>query len=71
MSHKGRRERIQGSGGDICRAATNLKIELRQEKNIISNNKQIGREGVDCIHLAQDEGKWHTLVSTRMKLWIL
>jgi hypothetical protein len=42
-----------------------------ESKNFKTNKKQIGWEGVGCIHLAQDDGKWQILVSTVMKLWIL
>jgi hypothetical protein len=36
----------------------NIKIDLRE----------IGRKGVDCIHLAQDRDQWRVLVSTVISL---
>jgi len=32
--------------------------------------KEIGRENVDCVHLAEDRDQWRTLVSTLMNLQI-
>jgi hypothetical protein len=32
---------------------------------------EIGWEGVDWIHLAQDRDQWQAVVNTEMKLWFL
>jgi len=31
---------------------------------------KIGYEGVDWIHVVQDCDQWHTLVNTRINLWV-
>jgi len=33
--------------------------------------RDIGWEGVDWIHLAQDRDQWHPFVNTVMNLWDL
>jgi hypothetical protein len=35
-----------------------------------SDFRQIGWEGVDWIHLAQDRDQWRTVVNTVMNLWV-
>jgi hypothetical protein len=40
----------------------------RREDNIKMNLRDIGRGGVDYIHLAQDRNQWRTLVNTVMNL---
>jgi hypothetical protein len=40
----------------------------RWEDNIGMNLREIGWEGVDWKHLAQDRGKWWALVNTVMNL---
>jgi len=40
----------------------------RLEDNIRMNLREIGWEGVDWIHLAQDRDKWWALVNTVMNL---
>jgi len=42
------------------------KHKRRLEDNIRICLKEIGREGVDWIHLAQDRDQWRTLVITVM-----
>jgi hypothetical protein len=42
----------------ICRWEDNIKIDLRE----------IGWDGMDWIHLAQDRNRWGTLVNTAMDL---
>jgi hypothetical protein len=32
--------------------------------------REIGWEGVDWMHLAEDRDRWRTLVNTVMNLWI-
>jgi hypothetical protein len=41
------------------------------EDNIKMDLREIGWEGVDWIHLAQDTDQWRTLVNTVMKLRVL
>jgi hypothetical protein len=43
----------------------------RWEDNINMDLKEIGWEGVDWIHLAQDRDRWQDLVNTVMNLWVL
>jgi hypothetical protein len=38
----------------------NIKIDLRE----------IGRDGMEWINLAQDRGQWKALVNTVMNLWV-
>jgi len=40
----------------------------RQEANIGISFKEIGLEGVDWIHLAQDRDQWRAVVNTIMNL---
>jgi hypothetical protein len=40
----------------------------RREGNIRTDLREIGREVVDCIHLAQDRDQWRGLVNTVMNL---
>jgi len=42
----------------------------RREDNIRMDPKEIGWEGVDWIHLAQDRNKWRALVNTVMNLGV-
>jgi hypothetical protein len=42
----------------------------RREDNITMFLKEIGREGVDWIHVAQDRGQWRACVKTIMNLQI-
>jgi hypothetical protein len=39
-------------------------------KNIRMDLKEIGWQGVDWIHLAQDSDQWCTLVNLVMNLWV-
>jgi hypothetical protein len=48
-------------GRPRCRWKDNIKIELRE----------IGREGMDWMHLAQDRNQWRTFGNTVMKLRFL
>jgi hypothetical protein len=36
--------------------------------NIKMEHKEVGQEGIDWIHLAQDRNKWRALVNTVMDL---
>jgi hypothetical protein len=38
----------------------------RWENNITTDLREIGSEGVDWMHLAQDRGQWQAVVSTIM-----
>jgi hypothetical protein len=42
----------------------------KREDNIKIDFKEIGYEGVDWIHLAQDRDQWWSLVNMVMNLWI-
>jgi hypothetical protein len=44
------------------------KPRRRWEDNIRKDLREIGSEGVDWIHLAQDGDHWRALVNTLMKL---
>jgi hypothetical protein len=33
--------------------------------------REIGREGVDWMHLANDRKQWRAVVNTVMNLWVL
>jgi hypothetical protein len=39
------------------------------EKNIIMDLREIGWEGVEWMHLAQDRDQCQALVNTAMNLW--
>jgi hypothetical protein len=39
-------------------------------KDIKMDLKQILREGVDCINLAQHNNKWRAAVNTKTQVWI-
>jgi hypothetical protein len=41
------------------------------EGSIKVDLKEIGREGVDWMHLAQDINRWWAVVNIIMKLWVL
>jgi hypothetical protein len=41
------------------------------EDNIKMDLRDIGWEGVDWMHLAQDRDQWRALMNTVMKLWVL
>jgi hypothetical protein len=45
-------------GKILCRGEHDIRIDLRE----------VGWEGVEWIHLAQDRDKWQALVNTIMKL---
>jgi hypothetical protein len=32
--------------------------------------KEIGWEGMDCIHLVQNKGQWQDFVNTAKNLWV-
>jgi hypothetical protein len=38
--------------------------------NIIMDLRQIGWDGVDWIHVAQDRDQWRALVDTVLNLWV-
>jgi hypothetical protein len=40
------------------------------EDNIRMDLREIGWEGVDWIHLAQDRDQWQALVNMVMNLWV-
>jgi hypothetical protein len=42
----------------------------RCEVNIRISLWEVGWEGVDWIHLAQDRDQWRAVVNTVMKLWV-
>jgi hypothetical protein len=42
----------------------------RWEDNIRMNLGEVGWEGVDWMHLAQDRDQWQALVNMIMNLWI-
>jgi len=42
----------------------------RWEDNIRINLREIGWEGVDWMHLAQDKDQWQDLVCTVVNLWV-
>jgi len=47
-------------GRPRCRWEVNIGIDLRE----------IGWEGLDCIHLPQYRNQWKVLVNTVMNLWV-
>jgi hypothetical protein len=40
------------------------------EDSIRMDLREMGWEGVDCVHLAQDRDQWWDLVDTVMNLWV-
>jgi hypothetical protein len=42
----------------------------RWENNVVMDLREIGWEGVDLFHLAQDRDQWWALVNTVMNLWV-
>jgi hypothetical protein len=42
-----------------------------RRRSIRLDLREIGWEGVDWIHLAQDRDRWRALVNTVTKLWVL
>jgi hypothetical protein len=42
----------------------------RSEDNIRMDLREIGSEGVDWMHLAQDRDQWWALVNMVMNLWV-
>jgi hypothetical protein len=42
----------------------------RWEDNVRMDLREIGWEGVDCIHLVQDRDQWRALVNTVKKIWV-
>jgi hypothetical protein len=51
----------------------NLKLgrkSRRWEDNIRIDIRELGWEGVDWIHLAQDRYQWQALVNTLMNVWV-
>jgi hypothetical protein len=42
----------------------------RWEDNVRMNLREIGWEGVDCMHLRQDRDQWRCLVNTVMNLQV-
>jgi hypothetical protein len=62
---------MQNFGSKNPKGKIKLEIPTRKwEDNIKMDPKEIGREGVGWIHLAQDRGRWRALVNTIMKLRI-
>jgi hypothetical protein len=47
-------------GGPTCRWGDNIKMDL----------KEIGLDGMDWIHLAQDRDQWRALVKTVVNHWV-
>jgi len=41
------------------------------EDNIRIDLREIGWEGAEWIHLAQDRDQWRAVVNTLMDLWVL
>jgi hypothetical protein len=56
----GKPEGKRSLGRPRCRWEDNIRVDL----------KDIGWEGVDWIHLAQDRDRWWALVNTVMNFWI-
>jgi hypothetical protein len=56
----GKPERRTPLGGPRHRWVDNIKIDLRE----------IGRDGVDWIGLAQDRDKWRALLNAVMNVWV-
>jgi hypothetical protein len=42
----------------------------RQKNNVRMDFREVGWQGVDWIHLAQDRGKWRALVKTVTNLQV-
>jgi hypothetical protein len=53
-------ERMRPLGGPRCKWVDNIKIDLRD----------IERDGMDWVDLAQDRDQWRPLVNTVMNLWV-
>jgi hypothetical protein len=49
---------------------TTRKLRRRWEENIRMDLREIGWEGVDWMHLAQDGNRWQALANTGMSLRI-
>jgi len=47
-----------------------MRPSCRWEDNIRIDFKEIGWEGVNWIHLAQDRDLWHALENMVMNLWV-
>jgi hypothetical protein len=51
----------------------NLKVGYQSEDLVVDRwiiLECIGWERVDCIHLAQDRGKWRALLNTVTNFWV-
>jgi hypothetical protein len=48
-----------------------IRLRHRWEDNIKMGHREIGKEGVDWIDLAQDRDWWRALVNTVMSLGVL
>jgi hypothetical protein len=42
----------------------------RWEDNISMNLKEVGWEGVNWMHLSQDENQWRAIMNIVMKFWV-
>jgi hypothetical protein len=56
-------------GGKVRRKETTGKTKTYVD-NIKIDLREIGRNGVDWIAMAQDRDKWRTLVNTALNLWV-
>jgi hypothetical protein len=61
---------MQNFGWKTCREVTTQKTRRKCEDNIRTDGSEIGWEGVDWIHLAQESDQWRALVNTAMNLWV-
>jgi hypothetical protein len=52
------------------RKRSNVLPSRRWEDNIRIVFREVGWEGVDWMHLAQDRGWWVAVVNTVMNLWV-
>jgi hypothetical protein len=43
---------------------------MHRWENIRKNFKEMGWEGIEWIHLAQDRGQWKTVMNMVMNLWV-
>jgi ribosome biogenesis protein Nip4 len=70
-AHGGDVKCIRNFGSSLQGKRPLRRPKSRWEDNIKKNLREIGFEGVDWIHLAQDRNQWRALVNTVMNSRIL